>query len=228
MNFLITYYDFLKNYCIFAKNNYCANMNEIQIRKEYNITDLRKDCEKSKSRIYGFILFTDRDPYLISVLENEVFWNALNARSGENWPIFSAKPLKQGSYKFPESPAGAMSYMVRKWCEPLENKPFIKFFGLDDTEDLPCFVTFIWGDDGKLKTIITPIRGRTSDDVYNILQDIIDIITKAESRILDEYKQTENVFREVKQDLEAKELRTQMGKSFSMLSKVRLFLGLFR
>lgn len=47
------------------------------------IKDLVKG-DKTLSRIYGFILYTDQDPYVVKVLRDEDFWNALNSLSGAN------------------------------------------------------------------------------------------------------------------------------------------------
>ena len=52
--------------------------------------------DKTLSRIYGFILYTDKDPYVAKVLRDEDFWNALDSISGANWPIFSVRPLRKG------------------------------------------------------------------------------------------------------------------------------------
>jgi hypothetical protein len=57
--------------------------------------------DKTLSRIYGFILYTDQDPYVVKVLRDEVFWNALNSISGANWPIFAVRPLRKGNYSLP-------------------------------------------------------------------------------------------------------------------------------
>ena len=52
--------------------------------------------DKNLSRIYGFILYTDCNPYVAKVLRDNDFWKALDSISGNNWPIFAARPLQQG------------------------------------------------------------------------------------------------------------------------------------
>lgn len=62
--------------------------------------------DESLSRIYGFILYTDKDPFVAKVLRDEDFWQALNSISGPSWPIFAVRPLIKGSFRIPESREG--------------------------------------------------------------------------------------------------------------------------
>lgn len=41
--------------------------------------------DKNLSRIYGFILYTDCNPYVAKVLRDNDFWKALDSISGNNW-----------------------------------------------------------------------------------------------------------------------------------------------
>lgn len=198
------------------------------IKESYGIEELRNECAKYKSRIYGFILFTKKNPFVIKVLRDSDFWNAFDELSGPNWPIFSVKPLQQGYADFiGASPHGA-GMMVSRWHEPEQNRPFIDFFGIPNSEKLPCFVTFIWGDDDELKSIITPINGKTEEDVYSSIEKIISTISYAESRISEENKTTENIFREVSQDLEANHFRSQIGEYIKKIKELKSLLSVFR
>lgn len=116
----------------------------IRLDEYFGIHNLRNKCEQSKSRIYGFILFTERDPYVIKALRDDDFWNALNERSGPNWPIFSVRPMKPGHLEYPEEQPGTIQYLEPIWKEPNDNKEFFEFFGIESSKHLPCFVTFMW------------------------------------------------------------------------------------
>ncbi len=198
-----------------------------QVRQEFGIEEVRKESRSYKSRIYGFILFTKSDPYVIKVLSDDIFWDALDEKSGVNWPIFSVKPMQKGRLVAEGSTPNGIGMMLARWQEPSQNKQFIDFFGVS-SKDLPCFITFIWGDDDELKTIVTPIVGRSENEVYNCIEGIVDTITQAEKNILEENKQTENVFREVSQDLEANQFRSNCSNFLKMVKEIKSFLGFLR
>ena len=137
--------------------------------------------------------------------------------------IVTVKPLE---YEIVGGSRYGHGMMVSRWSEPKQNQPFIDFFGLDSSEDLPCFVTFIWGDDEELRSIVTSIEGNTVDEVNCSLKEIIITITDAESKISDENKSTENIFREVSQDLQAKKFRSDCLKFVKKIKEVKSFLDL--
>lgn len=179
----------------------------IRLDEYFGIQNLRFKCEQSKSRIYGFILFTERDPYVIKALRDDDFWNALNERSGPNWPVFSVRPMKKGHLEIPEARPGTLQYLVPIWKEPNDNKEFIEFFGIESSRNLPCFVTFIWDDFGELHQFIIKIKSDSQESVYDSLEKIIDTIANAESKISEENKGSDSVFREAVNDLQALQFR---------------------
>lgn len=171
------------------------------------IKDLVKG-DKTLSRIYGFILYTDQDPYVVKVLRDEDFWNALNSISGTNWPIFAVRPLRKGNYTLPASSrTGIISYMVPTWVEPKTNMQVLRDFGLENTESLPLFVAFMWDDTDELNQVTIPIQGKNTDAVYNSIEEIVKVITKAEAEVLPQYKGTVNVFRNIVTELGALKFR---------------------
>ena len=179
------------------------------------VRDLVKG-DNNLSRIYGFILYTEQDPYVAKVLRDEDFWNALDSISGANWPIFAVRPLCKGGYKIPSSyPSNSIGFMVPTWYEPRRNMPVLHDFGLNDTENLPLFVVFIWDDNDELNQVAIPIMGRDVDAVYHSLEEIVKVITKAEAAVEPQYKRTVNVFRNVVTEIEAlkfKHIVIQRGK----------------
>lgn len=196
---------------------------ELQIVK-----DLVKG-DTNLSRIYGFILYTETDPYVAKVLRDEDFWDALNAISGSNWPIFAVRPLQKGNYKFSSSnrSGNSIDFMIQIWDEPKANISVLRDFGIKNTEDLPLFVVFMWDDNDNLNEISIPIQGKNSESVYKSLEEIVKTITKVENDILPQYKGTINVFRNVQVALEALKFRLTIKSRGKILKRFAEFLSLF-
>ena len=200
--------------------------------------EFQKDCglelikemvaeDKNTSRIYGFILYTDKDPYVAKVLRDNDFWNGLNCISGSNWPIFAVRPLQVGQMRIQGSSPGMMSYLVSTWEEPKANLPIIRDFGLKDSKDSPLFVAFMWDDTDKLNQIAIPIMGNDIDSTYHSIEEIVKVITRVEAAILPEYKGTINVFRNVKSELEALQIKHKVIERGLILKKIAEFCSVF-
>lgn len=201
----------------------------LPIQQDYDL-DFLKDMVKDKylSRIYGFILYTRKNPYVVKVLRDDDFWNSLNDISGANWPIFAVKPHEQNhhvsrSYSVP----GALGFMVQTGVTLELNTKFLIDFGLSDYEDLPCFVAFMWDDNDNLQSITVPIRGNDISTVYSSIETIVRLISETESKILPEYKQNVEVFRNVSDQLKALEFKHDFKKSVCIGRKIIEFLKLF-
>lgn len=180
------------------------------------------------SRIYGFILYTEQDPYVAKVLRDDDFWKAFDSISGANWPIFATRPLAEGSYKFPSSnDLNSIGFMVRTWDEPCENIPILHDFGLKNTEKLPLFVAFMWDDNDELNQVAIPIIGRTVDDVYHSIEEIVKAISKAEAAVEPQYKRTVNVFRNIVTELEALKFRHMVMQRGRIAYRIFEFLNSF-
>ena len=59
----------------------------VTLKDKYGIEDIKQVCDNSISKIYGFIMYTQRHSYIIKVLRDDDFWNELDEISGANWPI---------------------------------------------------------------------------------------------------------------------------------------------
>jgi hypothetical protein len=175
--------------------------------------------DENLSRIYGFILYTEAEPYVAKVLRDEDFWKALNNISGSNWPIFAAKPLKTGHLKTSSGRPGHTGFMVQTWEEPNANKSILMDFGLNDSQELPLFVAFMWDDNDNLNEITIKIEGRDTDSIYHSLEEIVKVVARVEAAILPEYKGTENVFRNVKTELEALRFKHTMINRGKIIKK---------
>ena len=158
----------------------------IELKKEMGITQIREISEHTVARIFGFIMYTRRHAYIIKALRDNDLWSELDEISGANWPIFSVKPLSEGRYELPKSNRNSSQMLVPIWKEPNENKEFLSVFSLNESKDLPCFITFIWKDNDEI------------EQIFNSIREVVSIISETEELILPEYKRTENVFRNVK------------------------------
>ena len=108
--------------------------------------------------------------------------------------------------------------MVQTWYEPIANKQVLEDFGIEDTQDMPIFVAFMWDDSDNLNAVMIPIRGNDVDTTYNSIREIVKTIADAETAILPEYKGTVNVFREVKAALNGLNFKYKV-KAFGKITK---------
>lgn len=185
------------------------------IQQEYGLELIKSLVDdKNLSRIYGFILYTREDPYVVKVLRDEDFWDALDEISGPNWPVFAVKPLEKGYYKTQgPSTSGVMSFMIHTWDEPRANTRILADFGLSSSKELPCFVAFMWDDNNDLNSITVPICGNDIDSVYYSIENIVRIIKETEEIISPEYKHNVEVFRNVSDQLNALKFKHKFKKS---------------
>ena len=202
------------------------------------MVEFQKDCglhlikdlvsgDKNISRIYGFILYTDQNPYVVKVLQDNVFWNALNSISGSNWPIFAVRPLREGEYVTKGGGMNSIGFLVSTWKEPNENLQVLSDFGLCSSKNLPLFVAFMWDDSDELNEVAIQIRGTDKDSTYHSLEEIVKVITRAENAVLPEYKQTVNVFRNVKTELESLNFKFKAIQRGKIAKRIADFLSVF-
>lgn len=117
--------------------------------------------------------------------------------------------------------------MVRTWCEPSQNHSVLEDFGFEDSEDLPCFVAFIWDDNDELHQITVPIIGRNVDECYNSIEEIVKTIARAENTVAPQYRRSVNLFREVEADLEALKFRVKWKSRGKIAIKFAEFFATF-
>lgn len=197
------------------------------IQEEYGLKTIKDlvQGEKNLSRIFGFILYTNEHPYMVKVLKDSAYWNALDSFSGSNWPIFAVRPLEQGHYGFPPRRGNDMQFMVMTWNEPQTNIPILKDFGLESSKSLPCFVAFIWDDNDELQSISIPIKGNNEETVYNSLEEIVKAVAKAEQNVRTKYKHNVELFRNVSDELKALDCKLRLN---TIIEKGRKFIEFFR
>lgn len=199
------------------------------LAQEYDLKVIKNWVKNSNtSRIYGFILYTDKNPHIKKVLRDDDYWKAFDEISGANWPIFTARPLNQGSYEFPKGQNFGMSMMVSVWEEPENNIPILKDFGFKDSQELPCFVAFIWDDDDNLQKIEVSIEDDNIDTTYKSIKKIVEVISNAESHVLPEYKNNIELFNIVSKQLETLKFQYNMKKMGRITKKFLELFSLFK
>lgn len=92
---------------------------------------------------------------------------------------------------------GYTGFMVQTWDEPIANKQVLEDFEIDDTQEMPIFVAFMWDGSDNLNAVMMPIRGNDVDMTYYSIREIVKVISDTEDAMLPKYKGTVNVFREV-------------------------------
>lgn len=135
--------------------------------------------KNGQADIYGVIVYTDAHAHVKKVLEDEDYWRSFNELSGPQWGIFAIRAAC-GAYKYPESRAGFLAYMVPVWKEPAVNKELVSAFELGSTEKLPLFLIFNMTKDGETNKLTIPI---TNESVEKTLHSITEIIKKVTSAI---------------------------------------------
>lgn len=191
------------------------------LEKEFGLIELRRRCDNSTSRIFGFIMYTRRHSYIAKVLRDVDFWNELDEISGPRWPIFAVQPLKQGHYQSP--PYDGIGMMVPIWVEPNENRKYLDVFSLKESSDLPCFVVFIWNDDDEMEQISFKLSNNNLEEAFDSIREIVSVISETERQILPKYRKTDRVFINAKEDLKAHFVRKKIKDSFQYFSYLRDF-----
>lgn len=144
----------------------------------------------------------------MKILKDDDYWCSLDELSGPNWPIFAVRPLEsrycshRGSYS-----TDTISMMLPTYHEPNANRRVLKYFGLEESGDLPCFIVFMWDDNKQLCQIDWKIDDYSVDTAYNTIKEVVELISKAEQEILPEYKMSTSVFRQVKSEIEGSKTR---------------------
>jgi hypothetical protein len=195
--------------------------------KEFGLTELKRRCDDSPARIFGFIMYTRCHSYIAKTLRDIDFWNELDEISGSNWPIFAVRPLAQGYYEPPiQSNPGEFGMMVKTWNEPNENRKYLDVFSLNESKDLPCFVAFIWKGD-ELEQITCKLSNRNLEEAFDSIREVVSVISETERQILPRYKRSLSVFRNVRKDIKAHFIRKKIRRNFKYFPYIYDFISKF-
>lgn len=194
------------------------------LEKEFGLEEIKQKCEESNSRIYGFIMYTRRHSYIVKTLRDKDFWNELNEISGVNWPIFAVQPLEEGWYTYPNlNNEEVLQFMIPTWHEPNENRKYLEVFSLQESKDLPCFIAFIWNDKNEIEQITFKLSNKNEQEAFDSIREVVTIISQTENNIHIDYKRSEQVFQNVKADIEAFSFRKKLNKSFIYFNYLKEF-----
>lgn len=200
----------------------------VPLKYKVDIKDTRGICNVSNTRIFGFIMYTRRHSYVVNALSDTNKWNELDEISGADWPIFSVKPRDYCSPRRPTYYDRGPFYtnmMVMTTDEPNDNRDLLEVFSLNEKEDLPCFVIFIWRDDDELERLVWKLNNDSVDEVFKSIREVVEIISETEGYIYPEYKKSESVYRNVKQNVEARLFRKSIVRKGELLYKIKGFIS---
>ncbi len=134
--------------------------------------------KNNEASIFGIILFTDSNPHIKKVINDNDYWASLDEWSGQQWAVFATKAEK-GSIGFPNFPDGCIGYMVPVWKEPNSNKQLLSAFEIESTENLPLLVVFTKDQDGEVLKNQISIKDESVEIAYASLKDAMNTISKA-------------------------------------------------
>lgn len=142
-----------------------------------NVELLIKDRQKHRtSNIFGFIAYSDKNPYVKKVIKDKDFWQSLDART-EGWILYAVKPDSQRY-------GGGNAIFVD---DSLGLKP----------EDYPQLIILGIGPNQTMLQKNYPIEGHTIDSTYESIEKSIDLVTRTLGQIQPEYRSSTRVHREV-------------------------------
>lgn len=171
-------------------------------------------AKESPVRLCGFIVYSRKHPHVAKVLRDEDYWRELDAISGVNWPIFAIRPVSPNGY-----------YTRRDAMQYEANENAVRACLEMEDSELPCFVCFIWDDQSNLKKISHRIDDRTLETTHADLRNLVTRVADAINAIQPEYAQSENVFRNVKDTIEAYNAQTRF---FSVINSASRLLDMLR
>lgn len=175
----------------------------LPLEKMLDISLLIKDkTTYGTANIFGFIAYTDQNPYVVKVLQDDVFWKSLHSRT-EGWILYAIKPDS--------------SYYGGGNAEHINNS-----LGLTP-KDFPQLIILSIGSDQVMMQRNYPIIGKSEIEIYNSIEQIIDTITAAVKRIEPRYKNSTNVHREVVKAVDSELASGQWKKVATAFAKFAFF-----
>lgn len=154
-------------------------------------------------KVFGLIVYTEGDAFLIKCLRDPDYWAALNAVSGEKWAIFSVRP-RAGAYELPPTPKSGLGYLVPIWKEPADNKKLLELLDIPSTKDLPLFFVLYLDQQGELIVSAIKIKGENPEATYSNLRAMIMELTEVIERVKEEnHANTEAIFTLMKNKVES-------------------------
>ncbi len=149
-------------------------------------------------RLCGFIVYSRKNPHISQLLRDIDYWKELDAISGVNWPIFAVRPVAlMRTYTRCDSRLDEVDEEMVRMCLDIEE------------EELPCFVCFMWDEHGNMRKISHRIDDRSVASTHADLRELVSRVARVINDIHEEYMQSENVFRNVKVEVESYNAQTK-------------------
>jgi hypothetical protein len=120
--------------------------------------------------LYGILLFTEENPYVIKTLKDPDLYDAIDIISGDEIMVFAAMLFK-GDSRHPTLPPGTLMRMNPIWVEPQENIKLLKWFDIKSSREFPLLVLFTYNmQPSQLLWQTYPIKESSTSDVFASIQ----------------------------------------------------------
>lgn len=171
-------------------------------------------------RLFGIILFTDAHPQVTRMLQDPLYYAALDEISGERILVF-ATMLFRARQRYPEPPPGVFGNVAPIWEEPNANKELLSWFDIRGRDQLPALVLF--GSNGDtLSYHHDKLGGRTAGEVFESLEKAFSVVaSEIGDRALDQHVLQE-LFRRLRWKRRKETTRRQLRR---ILKTISLFRG---
>lgn len=178
-----------------------------------------------ESNIIGVVLYSSSNPFVIKVLKDNDFWNALHINSGPVFPIIAIQP-KDGEYKTPMTKSNTLQYLIPVWEEPDENLKLLSELGITDTKELPMFLIYAKIKDENYCTVYS-FKSNTIDNTYNELNEICSIINNTIQKFdIENLSNTDSLYRELTGSINYVFTWKKISSTFSLFNKIKSITGL--
>ena len=155
----------------------------LPLEKMLDIRLLKQDKRHYKTaNVFGFVAYSERNPYIVKLLRDEDFWRSLNARA-EGWILYAISPNSQ----FYD---GGNALYIN---DSLGIKP----------EEYPQLVILCIGPNDEMIQKNYPISAASLDEAYDSIEKAINTVTNTVKNICPNNRNSMNVSREVLKDLDA-------------------------
>ena len=154
--------------------------------------------------IFGIILYTDAHANVKKVVSDDDYWDSFHEISGENWVVFSIRPV-EGHYETPQFRPGTVGLMCEIWKEPNENKPLLREFEIEDTSKLPQLLVFTHDSEGNILKSSLKLQDSSIAEAYRSIKESIQVVTNAVDAIhVENKKNPEGAYQAVSMAIDSK------------------------
>lgn len=195
-------------------------MQEEDINWLFKLTN-KHEPRLREADIYGVILYSQGNPHVKMLLDDDDYWKALDEWSGPQWAIFATR-VEKGTIGWPDSPPGFMSYMVSVWKEPLANKILLEAFEIESTQELPILLVFAKTDTGEILKRAINITESSVEEAALSLKQTMATVSNALQNVTDEnLRNTLGVYSAISLALDHANSWQTLKRSFKLWQRLR-------